>query len=237
MYERGRNIRSHQLRMATTCRAAPPLHIAKMEFGDNESVLFQYAASYQKKDGNLYVTSLRIFFIPNSSPESQSFTWANVKTIAFSPANDPQQRAAIRLVSVIDEKAHTILLINADVKAKFAALEKVKGLVSELRKSSSPPDPASSNAPSLVNLTLTNNARGLINDMSSNLLSLVTEVDGRKKIHLTPEVKVLVFRRFPAVQRAFSQEVPFKMSEQQFWEAFFQSQYFARPQDNNINMT
>eukprot|EP01031_Cornospumella_fuschlensis_P047921 gene47921-58706_t len=116
-----------------------------MEFSENESVLFQYAASYQKKDGHLYVTNLRIFFLSNSSSsEAQSFTWANVRSIAYSPANDPQQRAAIRIVSVIDEKAHSILLINADVSAKFAALEKAKSLISELRRTADAPAGTSS---------------------------------------------------------------------------------------------
>jgi transcription initiation factor TFIIH subunit 1 len=45
---------------------------------------------------------------------------------------------------------------------------------------------------------------------------------------LTPQIIQQIFLQFPAVQRAYADNVPLKISEQHFWQAYLQSQWFQR---------
>lgn len=219
-----------------------------MEFQENELIRFQHAAAvsgWTEKEGNVSITNLRIFFVPDGSGESLSFTWANVKNVVYSPAKDPKERAAMQIETVMGGKKHQIYLIDSSKQARFAELEKVRGIISDIRKpgsSSTASAPASSSAshtgnshykhishPPPKEYDLSYDAQGRSNSVLANLTS--KQQDGKTIFHLTPDAKILIFKRFPAVQKAFASEVPLKMSEKAFWESFFKSQYFTRPAD------
>ena len=48
------------------------------------------------------------------------------------------------------------------------------------------------------------------------------------KYNLTPDIIESIFKTYPAVKRKHLENVPAKLSEQEFWTKFFQSHYFHR---------
>lgn len=57
--------------------------------------------------------------------------------------------------------------------------------------------------------------------------------DGKVVINLTPDLKVLIFKRYPKVKKIFDKEVPLKMYEEKFWELFFRFEYYSINHKNN----
>ncbi|RDX55046.1 hypothetical protein OH76DRAFT_1372618 [Lentinus brumalis] len=53
-----------------------------------------------------------------------------------------------------------------------------------------------------------------------------TSVDGEVKIVITPQLVHDIFEEFPIVARAYSDNVPAKLSEAEFWSRYFQSRLF-----------
>lgn len=223
-----------------------------MEFEENEGIKYQHPATLKGKEGQVYITTLRIAFFPHQggTSESLSFTWANVKSVEYTPANDPQARAIIRLGTVLDDKKHLIFLVHPDKDTRLANLETVKGIISDIRKPGSSTvvnAAASSGATQSQSTTTASSAikrkeydmsfgsRGHSNGIWASIATVGHDGSGGMKITITPETKMLIFQRFPAVKRAFAAEVSTsKMSEKAFWEAFYRSQYFTRPQDTDI---
>lgn len=50
------------------------------------------------------------------------------------------------------------------------------------------------------------------------------------ELNLTPEIKQEIFEMYPAVLTAFKEEVPLHKREEEFWIAYFRSEFFARDQ-------
>jgi hypothetical protein len=55
-----------------------------------------------------------------------------------------------------------------------------------------------------------------------------TEVNGEVKMKVTSENIQAIFRMYPAVKAAHETKVPLEMSDQEFWRAYFKSEYFKR---------
>lgn len=57
-----------------------------------------------------------------------------------------------------------------------------------------------------------------------------TEVDdkGKMKVKINPEIIHNIFRLYPAVAKAYKDNVPEKMTEKEFWTKYFRSEYYAR---------
>jgi len=62
------------------------------------------------------------------------------------------------------------------------------------------------------------------------LAEIKPQADGANglKYNLTPDIIESIFKTYPAVKRKHSDNVPNKLSEQEFWTKFFQSHYFHR---------
>lgn len=56
------------------------------------------------------------------------------------------------------------------------------------------------------------------------------EVDdkGKMKVKINPEIIHNIFRLYPAVERAYKDNVPENMSEKEFWTKYFRSEYYAK---------
>jgi hypothetical protein len=65
--------------------------------------------------------------------------------------------------------------------------------------------------------------------------------NGKLSFHLTVENKEHIFLMYPSVKKAFETEVPLRLSEQDFWIAYFQSEFYGRDKgynhDNQMNLT
>ena len=64
----------------------------------------------------------------------------------------------------------------------------------------------------------------------SFLAEIKPQADGANglKYNLTPDIIESIFKTYPAVKRKHIENVPSKLSEQEFWTKFFQSHYFHR---------
>jgi len=66
--------------------------------------------------------------------------------------------------------------------------------------------------------------------VSGNFLDEIISHDGanRIKYNLTPDIIESIFKTYPAVKKKHLDNVPAKLTEQEFWTKFFQSHYYHR---------
>merc|ERR1719305_2280666 len=73
----------------------------------------------------------------------------------------------------------------------------------------------------------------------SFLAEIKPQADGANglKYNLTPDIIDSIFKTYPAVKKKHIENVPSKLSEQEFWTKFFQSHYFHRDRIHGTSVT
>lgn len=61
------------------------------------------------------------------------------------------------------------------------------------------------------------------------------DANGKVKVKINPEIIHNIFRLYPAVERAFRDNVPERMSEKDFWTKYFRSEYYAQDKGSSAN--
>jgi hypothetical protein len=141
-------------------------------FEELENLLLKHKAKLKGIEGEIILTDLRIMFIPSekSLEEPRSFVWANISNVKYSPANDPKGRAMILLKTVVTQYEDvTIQLIGSTVESHMKELEKMKTIISQIRKQSKS-DPNQQQNNNKLNTNNTNNNKTNSNKRSSQLI-------------------------------------------------------------------
>lgn len=201
-----------------------------MEYQNNEYQLFTHPAQRVGKEGQLLVTNFRLVFLGEENTVQLSLGWGNVSNVQYSPSNDPQGRAALRITTTLkSEKPIAIQLSGGEKEERFIALESLKIIISIARKQGLVRNETKEEVIDYNKLGPTNR---LIYDLVA-----VDEGKGKTSIDLTPELKKIIFDRFPAVKAAFLNEVieSKRITEHKFWEIFFQSEYFNHNKKEDLS--
>ena len=114
-----------------------------ISFDENEQILFKGKATYNSKNGEIVVTSLRFAWVSSGSGDQEFHTaWANITNIKYSPADDPKERvmAMIQMVAGSStEKPPVFHLTGPTKQGCRMELERLKTVVANVRKGK-PPD-------------------------------------------------------------------------------------------------
>lgn len=71
--------------------------------------------------------------------------------------------------------------------------------------------------------------------VSNDLWAEPEAVDDKLRYKLTTQKMDYIFRMYPAVKRAYDDNVPRKLTAEQFWVKYFQSRYYARDKGAAVN--
>lgn len=76
-----------------------------MNFQENEQIMFKNKATYNSKNGEIVVTSLRFAWISTTATDQQFQTpWSNILNIKYSPVDDPKERVMAMIQMVTSNK-------------------------------------------------------------------------------------------------------------------------------------
>ena len=120
-----------------------------ISFDDNEQILFKCKATYNSKNGEIVVTSLRFAWVSGIIADNEFQTaWANIQNIKYSPADDPKERvmAMIQMVAGSStEKPPVFHLTGPTKQSSRIELERLKTVVANVRKGKAPDNSDSKN--------------------------------------------------------------------------------------------
>ena len=116
-----------------------------MNFDEDEIVLFKHRATLNKveREGDLIATSKRLAYRPDTASDPGfDAPWANVGTVKYTPLDDPKERVWVMVSTVVAggsdgggaADAKTIKLTGASLASRRKELERLKGIVSDVRK-------------------------------------------------------------------------------------------------------
>ena len=109
-----------------------------ISFGDTEQILFKNKATYNSKQGEIVVTSLRFAWLSGNAGDQEFQTpWANIQNIKYSPADDPKERvmAMIQMVAgTSTDKPPVFHLTGPTKQGCRIELERLKSTVAAVRK-------------------------------------------------------------------------------------------------------
>jgi TFIIH p62 subunit, N-terminal domain len=124
-----------------------------ISFDENEQILFKGKATYNSKNGEIVVTSLRFAWVSSGVGDQEFHTaWANITNIKYSPADDPKERvmAMIQMVAGSStEKPPVFHLTGPTKQGCRMELERLKTVVANVRKGK-PPEHLDSKGPKVA---------------------------------------------------------------------------------------
>jgi hypothetical protein len=99
----------------------------------NEDIYFKHASSYNNCEGTLYITNLRISWIPSGSKSHDNviISLAEITKDQYSPSTDT--RAMMRLSRISTNSAMVFLLIGSDPQSCRKELENLKLIMKRIR--------------------------------------------------------------------------------------------------------
>lgn len=113
-----------------------------ISFDENEQILFKNKATYNSKNGEIVVTSLRFAWVsPGSGDQEFQTAWANIQNIKYSPADDPKERvmAMIQMVAGSSSDKPPVFHLTGPTKQSCRIeLERLKSVVASVRKGKIP---------------------------------------------------------------------------------------------------
>jgi hypothetical protein len=109
-----------------------------MASGDDGGILFRHKVTHDTSLGELVITPKLLLFIPSDNQQhSVQYTWSTIQATKYSPSNDPKNRVMLRVEMVANIPAVVFNFQGADLYAKKAELERLKGIIAEIRSSNS----------------------------------------------------------------------------------------------------
>lgn len=132
----------HEAPLALTSSNTVGNQRMSISFDENEQILFKNKATYNSKNGEIVVTSLRFAWVSAGSADQEFQTaWANIQNIKYSPADDPKERvmAMIQMVAgSSSEKPPVFHLTGPSKQSCRIELERLKSVVASVRKGKNP---------------------------------------------------------------------------------------------------
>lgn len=109
-----------------------------ISFDENEQILFKNKATYNSKQGEIVVTSLRFAWVSGNAADQEFQTpWANIQNIKYSPVNDPKERvmAMIQMVAGSSSDKPPVFHLTGPTKQICRIeLERLKSTVAAIMK-------------------------------------------------------------------------------------------------------
>ena len=101
-------------------------------FLENETALFKHSSTHNKTQGELYVTNLRIVWLPNNSQkETISVSSSEILKDQYSPATE--SKSMLKLTKVSKDPALIFILEGSDASVTRKELEKLKEAIKQLK--------------------------------------------------------------------------------------------------------
>jgi hypothetical protein len=173
-----------------------------ISFGEDEQSLFRHHALHKSKECDLILTDVRLLIVPNTGTEVKQFTWPNISGVKYSPSSDAKGRAMVLLKTVIrGEEDVVVQLVGSSKEANFMELERLKGIVTQMRKSK----PATLPGASSSHNRPTNSSTKIVDRQNAEIL-------GRRKLLLDAD-------RNLAKQYRELVELDKLISEEEFWQS------------------
>ena len=228
-----------------------------------EIVLFQHEAEMKKKTGQLMISASQLKFIPDDVTKEMSIVWNTIERLQYST-----EKAGLKIVTESGKETVVLFLIGSNMKNNQKKLEEVKHLITERRAMYDSKNEKSKRElleadkalrseyvkyvheeKLLTDEIFWNVHRRKLDDKRFGVSSLSLKpsvksivfsdmIGSSQNVVFSEEKKEMIFGMFPIVRFAFSEEVPTRRTEEEFWRKLFcESIYFDRISDNKRSLS
>eukprot|EP01041_Mallomonas_annulata_P005813 gene5813-11720_t len=146
----------------------------------NEDVLFKHQSICNKSEGTLYVTNLRIAWVPTNSESQETIvvSFGDISKDQYSPLTDP--RVMVRITRISSNSPLVFILAGSDPNLCRKELENLKIIMKKIRSNES--IPSQSKTPEIPMTDRTNKKIKLSNNKTQNVINNNEEEMYRKNV-------------------------------------------------------